>query len=67
MEKLLNMLEKPQLEAVIDEDKVRYFISKVSIWDYFGIPEISYKSSSAEGKTNMLNRYYREPYQKNYG
>ena len=67
MEKLLNMLEKPQPEAVIDEDKLRYFISKVSIWDYSGIPEISDKSSSVEEKTSMFNRYYRELYQKYCG
>ena len=66
MEKLLNMLEKPQPEAIIDEDKIRYFISKVSIWDYFGIPENSYKSSSVDEQTSMLNGYYRELYQKYY-
>ena len=67
MDKFLSMLEKPQLEAVINEEKLKYFISKVSIWDYFGIPEKSYKSSSVEEKTSMLNKYYRELYQKHYG
>ena len=67
MGKLLNMLEKLQPEAVIDEDKFRYFISKVSICDYLGTPENSYKSSSVDEKTSVLNRYYRELYQKYYG
>ena len=31
MEKCLNMLENSQLEASIDEEKLKFFISKVSI------------------------------------
>ena len=54
MDKFLNTLEKPQPEAVIDENKLRYFISEVLIWDYFGVPENSYKSSSVDEKTSMI-------------
>ena len=59
MDKFLNRLEKPQPEAVIDENKLRYFILEVPIWDYFGVPEDSCKSSSVDENTSMFNRYYR--------
>ena len=66
MNKFLRLLEKPQPEVVTDEKKLKYFISKVSIWDYFSLTEQAYKYSLVEKKTNVLNRYYRELYQKYY-
>ena len=66
MNKFLRLLEKPQPEVVTDEKKLKYFISKVSIWDYFSLKEQAYKYSLVEKKTNVLNRYYRELYQKYY-
>ena len=59
MQKFLSLLEKPQLEAIIDESKLKHFISKVLVWDYFSITEQAYKSSSVERKTSLLNRYYK--------
>ena len=64
--KFLRLLEKPQPEVVTDEKKLKYFISKVSIWDYFSLTEQAYKYSLVEKKTNVLNRYYTEFYQKYY-
>ena len=46
MDKFLSLLEKPQPEVTIGEKKLKFFISKVTIWDYFSISEQSYKSSS---------------------
>ena len=46
--------------------KMKYFISKVSIWDYFSLTEQDYKYSLVKEKANFLNRYYRELYQKHY-
>ena len=67
MEKLLSLLEKPEPEAIIDEKKLKYFISKIPVLGYFSITERDYKSSSVEVKTSLLNRYYKELYQNNYG
>ena len=55
MEKLLGMLEVPrQQKKVIDESKLRYFISKISIWDYFRISEHAYKNLPVEEKESIL-------------
>ena len=67
MERLLSLLEKPPPEVAIDEEKLNFFISKVTIWDYFSLSEQIYKSSSVEEKTSLLNKYYRELYEKYYG
>ena len=67
MERFLSLLEKPPPEVAIDEEKLNFFISKVTIWDYFSLSEQIYKSSSIEEKTSLLNKYYRELYEKYYG
>ena len=68
MDNLSNLVEKPQPEVSIDEEKLRFFfISKIPIWDHFSLTEHAYKSSSVGEKTSFLNRYYRELYQKYYG
>lgn len=67
MERFLSLLEKPQPEVAIDEEKLNFFISKVTIWDYFSLSEQIYKSSSVEKKTSLLNKYYHELYEKCYG
>ena len=63
MERFLSLLEKPPPEVAIDEEKLNFFISKVTIWDYFLLSEQIYKSSSVEEKTSLLNKYYRELYE----
>ena len=69
MQKVLSLLEKPQPEAIVDERKLKYFISKapVTIWDYFSFTEQAYESSSVEEKLSMLNRYYKALYEKYCG
>ena len=62
----LSLFEKPQPKAIIDKEKLKYYISNDSIWDHFSIIEQAYKSSSVEEKTSLLNRYYKELYQKYY-
>ena len=66
MDRFLRLLEKSQPEAIIDEEKLKSFTSKVSIWDHSSITEQAYKSSGVEEKTSLLNRYYRELYRKYY-
>ena len=61
------MLEGPRSSALaIDETKLKFLNSKVSIWDRFTISGKSYKSSSIEEETSMLNRQVSELYQKYY-
>ena len=51
MKKYLSMLEGPRSSALaIDEKKLKFFNSKVSIWYHFSISENSYKSSSVRKK-----------------
>ena len=43
MEHCLYILEQPvPEEPIIDEQKLRYIFSQISIWDYFGIPQANY-------------------------
>ena len=70
MEKYLSISEKSQPEALINEEKLKFFNSKVSLWDHFGITENTYKlsiddekpsiddekPSIDDEKKNMLNR-----------
>ena len=57
MDRFLSFLEKLQPEAIIDKEKLKYFISKFSIWGHFSITEQAYKSSSIEEKKSLLSRY----------
>ena len=61
MNKLLSSLEKSQLEVVIDQKKLKYFMSRVPIW------EQTYKPFLVEEKISLLNKYYLELYQKCFG
>ena len=67
MEKFLSIIEISQQKALINEEKLKFFICNVSICDHFGITENAYKSSMSDEKKNMLNRYYSELYRKYYG
>ena len=67
MNKLLSIIENCRLESVIEEGKLRYFISKISIWDYFNSSESTYKSYSVEKKYHLLDKYYSELYEQYFG
>ena len=60
------MIENSKQKMEIDEDKLNLFISKVSIWEHFGITKNSYLSSTVDEKETMVKRYYSELYQKYY-
>ena len=66
MEKHLNMVENSQQKVEIDGDKLNFFISKVSIWEHFGITKNSYLCSTVDEKETMLKRYYSALCQKYY-
>ena len=45
---------------VLDEEKLKFFSSKISIWDHFSMDGASHKSLSTEEKTALVKRYYVE-------
>ena len=67
MGKLLSMIENPRPETVVEEEKLRYIISKTSIWDYFDISESTFKSYMVKEKSGLLNKYYSELNETYYG
>ena len=52
---------------VIDEEKLKVFTLKISIWNHFSMLETSYHSLSKEEKTSLLKRYYADLDAKYYG
>ena len=66
MENPLNLTENPQPQ-VTDNEKLKFFTRKISIWDHFSIHEASYKLLSVEEKSALLKRYYVELDSKYYG
>ena len=50
MDCFLNILEEnqPTPEEIIDEAKLKYIASQISLWDFFGIPQANYLSLSKE-------------------
>ena len=59
MENLLSLVENPRAQ-VLDEEKLKFFTSKISIWDHFSMHEVSYNSLSTEEKAALLKRYHLE-------
>lgn len=57
MDKFLSILEQGQ-EIEIDESKLGYIASQISIWDYFGLTNSQYLRLSPEEKLKMLKEYY---------
>ena len=45
---------------VLDEEKLKFFSSKISIWDHFSMDGASHKSLSTEEKTALVKIYYAE-------
>lgn len=59
MEKFLNILEslRPQQDN-FHEEKMWYISTKISLWDFFGIPEAIYRDFSVPEKSKMFREYY---------
>ena len=55
------MLESSQPEPVIEEEKLKSFVSNISV------SESTYRAYSVNEKTEMLTKYYSELYKKYYG
>ena len=60
MDRFLNILreKQPTPEEIVDEEKLRFIASKISIWDFFGIPQTNYLALSKDEKSRMFNDYY---------
>lgn len=60
MDRYLNILEEPQrkVEEKIDEEKLRFIASKITIWDFFGIQQSTYLGYSKPEKSRMFSDYY---------
>ena len=57
MENLLCIVEQDSVvEDQIDEDRLKFFTSKVKIWDYFSISQQNVLSFSLEKCTSMLKK-----------
>ena len=56
MEDILRMVEE-SLSQVVDEEKLRFFTSKMSIWDDFSILKSIYQSLSVNEKTALFRKY----------
>lgn len=42
----------------IDEEKLRFLVTKVDTWDHFGTTRSQYLSLSTDQKSKMLKEYY---------
>ena len=51
----------------IAEEKLKFFVSKIAIWDYFNIFEATYKAYAVGEKSRLLTKYYSESFEKYYG
>ena len=60
MDRYLNILEEPQpkVEEKIDEEKLRFLASKITIWDFFRIQQSTYLGYSSQEKSRMFSDYY---------
>lgn len=47
-------------EVRIDEEKLRFLVTKVDIWDHFGTTRSQYLSLSTDQKSKMLKEYYKK-------
>ena len=69
MDRFFNILEEkqPMPEEIVDEEKLRFIASKISIWDFFGIPQTNYLALSKDEKLRMFNDYYKKLVLKYFG
>ena len=61
------MLESCWPESIIEEEKLKFFASKISIWEFFNVSESTYRAYSFDEKTRLPTKYYSELYENYYG
>ena len=67
MKKYLIMLESSFPSEPIEEEKLSFFTSKISIQDFFNVSECTYRAYLVDEKTRMFTKYYSDLYEKYYG
>ena len=69
MNNFLSILEQNQQppEKIIDEQKLRYIASQITISDYFTIPQTDYLALDKNEKSRMLGEYYNKLVLKYFG
>ena len=60
IDRFLSIVQESSPEIEINKEKLKYFTSKIKIWDYFQITQQHFLSLSEEEKTAILKKYYRE-------
>lgn len=62
MDCVLNILEEkqPTPDEIIEEEKLRYIASQITIRDFFGIPQSTYLAFSKDEKLRMFNECYKK-------
>ena len=67
MEKFLKILESSRQEQqLFEEEKVKFFASKIPIWDSFSVSEATYQAYPVDEKSKLFGRYYSGLYEKYY-
>lgn len=69
MERFLSIIEelRPKPEEIIDEKKLKFIASKITIWDFYRIPHVTFLAFSKEEKWKMLSEYYQKLVPKYFG
>ena len=67
MEQYLNKKEPASEEPIIGKQKLCYIVSKISIWDFFGIPQANYLALDKNEKVRMFSDYYKNLVFKYFG
>ena len=65
----LSILEQKQQlpEETMDQQKLRYIASQVTLWDYLGIPQANYLALEKNEKSRMFSGYYKNLVFKYFG
>ena len=58
MDRYVSVLESTRPEPIIEEEKLKFFVSKISV------SESTFRAYSVDEKTKMLTKYYSELYRK---
>ena len=60
MDNLLSIVEENSAEEEISGSRLKYFKTKIKIWDYFNMTKQKFVSLPTEECSSMLKRYYFE-------
>ena len=61
MEEFLRIVEEPlstSAEVTIDADRLKFFTTKVEIWEYAKIPASDFQKLSFDDRASILKHYY---------